>query len=225
MLLSYLRTIFLYLILVLVVRVMGKRQIGEMEPAEFVVTMLLANLAAIPMQDIGIPLLSGLVPILTVLGVELILAVLSMRFIRFRRLLCGKPVVLLENGVILQDNLRRTRVTLDELTEHLREKGVLDLSTVKYVILETNGQISVFPYGKYAPATAKDAGIKASENYLPYTIVSDGRLMKTNLELAKRNEVWLREELKARNCLLEDVYLLTVDESGKVFFVRKEGAE
>lgn len=225
MLLSYLRTIILYLILVLVVRVMGKRQIGEMEPAEFVVTMLVANLAAIPMQDVGIPLLSGLAPILTVLGVELILAVLSMRFLCLRRLLCGKPVVLLENGIILQDNLRRTRVTLDELTEHLREKGVLDLSTVKYVILETNGQISVFPYGKYAPAAAKDAGIKATEEYLPYTIITDGRLMKKNLELAKRNRAWLQKELRERNCPLKDVCLLTVDETGKVFFVKKEGAE
>ena len=114
MLLSYIRTILLYLILILVVRLMGKRQIGEMEPAEFVVTMLLANLAAIPMQDTGIPLLSGLVPILTVLGVELILAVLSMRSLRFRQILCGKPVILMENGVVLQENLSKTRVTLDE---------------------------------------------------------------------------------------------------------------
>lgn len=222
MLLSYIRTILLYLILVLVVRVMGKRQIGEMEPAEFVVTMLLANLAAIPMQDVGIPLLSGLVPILTVLGVELILAVLSMRFLSFRRLLCGKPVVLIENGKILQDNLSRTRLTLDELTEHLREKGVLDLSIVKYAILETNGQLSVFPYAKYAPASAKDAGIKAKEEYLPYTIVSDGRLLTDNLTLSRRNEAWLQQELKERNQTLEGTLLLTVDETGKVYYAPKE---
>lgn len=222
MLLSYIRTILLYLILVLVVRVMGKRQIGEMEPAEFVVTMLLANLAAIPMQDVGIPLLSGLVPILTVLGVELILAVLSLRFLAFRRLLCGKPVVLIENGKILQSNLSRTRLTLDELTEHLREKGFLDLSVVKYAILETNGQLSVFPYAKDAPATAKDAGIKATEEYLPYTIVSDGRLILENLALSRRNEAWLEKELKARNRALEETLLLTVDETGKVYYAPKE---
>ena len=222
MLLSYIRTILLYLILVLVVRVMGKRQIGEMEPAEFVVTMLLANLAAIPMQDVGIPLLSGLVPILTVLGVELILAVLSMRFLGFRRLLCGKPVVLIENGKILQGNLSRTRLTLDELTEHLREKGVLDLSTVKYAILETNGQLSVFPYAKDAPATAKAAGIKAKDEYLPYTIVSDGRLLTENLTLSRRNEAWLQKELTERNQTLEGTLLLTVDETGKVYYAPKE---
>ena len=208
MLLSYIRTILLYLILILVVRLMGKRQIGEMEPAEFVVTMLLANLAAIPMQDTGIPLLSGLVPILTVLGVELILAVLSMRSLRFRQILCGKPVILMENGVVLQ--------------EHLREQGYLDLTTVKYAILETDGQLSVFPYGKDAPASARDAGIRAKETYLPYTIVSDGRLLRENLALAGRKESWLRETLESRNCALADVLLLTVDDAGKIYFVRKE---
>jgi uncharacterized membrane protein YcaP (DUF421 family) len=109
---------------------MGKRQIGQMEPSEFVVTMLVANLASIPMQDEGISLSSGLVPILTVLGIELVLSHLSLQSIRFRKLLCGKPVILIENGNILQQNLRKTRITLDELTGHLREKDVLDLRSV-----------------------------------------------------------------------------------------------
>ena len=125
MLLSYMRTIILYLVLVAVIRLMGKRQVGQMEPSEFVVTMLIANLASIPMQDGGIPLYSGLVPILTVLGVELILTALSMRFVPFRKLLCGRPVILIENGKILQQNLRSTCITLDELTELLRGKDVL----------------------------------------------------------------------------------------------------
>lgn len=130
MLISFLRTVVLYLLLIVTVRLMGKRQIGEMEPAEFVVTMLLANLAAIPMQDSAIPLLSGLVPILVILGLELILAAVSLQSIRMRRLLCGKPVILMQNGKILERNLQRTRVNLDELTMHLREKGIFDLSTV-----------------------------------------------------------------------------------------------
>lgn len=137
MLISFLRTVVLYLLLIVTVRLMGKRQIGEMEPAEFVVTMLLANLAAIPMQDSAIPLLSGLVPILVILGLELILAAVSLQSIRMRRLLCGKPVILMQNGKILERNLQRTRVNLDELTMHLREKGIFDLSTVKFAILET----------------------------------------------------------------------------------------
>ena len=148
MILSYMRTIFLYLVLILVIRLMGKRQIGEMEASEFVVTMLVANLAAIPMQDGGIPLYSGLVPILTVLGVELVLSSLSLRSIRLRRLLCGKPVILIENGRVLQENMRATRVTMDELMGHLRDKDVMDVQTVQYALLVTLGTLSVFPYPK-----------------------------------------------------------------------------
>mgnify|MGYP002618272238 CR=1 FL=1 len=125
--LSYLRTLVLYLVLILVIRLMGKRQVGQMAPAEFVVTMLVANLASIPMQDGGIPLFSGLVPILTVLGVELVLSWWTLRHTAFRQLLCGKPVILIDNGVILQKQLRQTRITLDELMGHLRTKDVLDI--------------------------------------------------------------------------------------------------
>ena len=163
MLVSYIRTVILYLVLILGVRLLGKRQIGQLEPSEFVVAMLIADLASIPMQDPGLPLHSGLVPILTVLGLELARSGLVMRSVAFRRILCGKPVVLIENGRILQSNMRATRVTLDELTGHLREKGILDLKTVQFAILETDGQLSVFPYPKDAPATAKDAGIMAGK--------------------------------------------------------------
>lgn len=225
MLLSYLRTIFLYLILILVVRLMGKRQIGEMEPAEFVVTMLIANLASIPMQDSGIPLLSGLVPILTVLGMQLILAVLSMRFIGIRQLLCGKPVILIHEGKIDQKNLGRARITLDELTEHLREHDVLDPGTVQYAILETNGQISVFPYPSYSPATARDAGISVRQQSLPVTVVSDGRLLAQNLPLTGKNRAWVEQILRQHQCTLQDTLLLTVDRSGSVYFVQREAAK
>lgn len=222
MLISYMRTVILYLLLILVVRVMGKRQIGQMEPTEFVVTMLLANLAAVPMQDNGIPLASGLVPMLTVLGISLILSVLAYQSIRMRRLLCGKPVILVENGTICQRNLVRTRIHLDELTEHLREQGILDLTTVKYAILETNGLISTFLYPKDAPATAKDAGITVKDAFLPYTLISDGHLLPQNLHLAGYNHHWLRRQLEKRNLQPHQVLLMTVDGAGKIYLARKE---
>ncbi len=222
MLISYMRTVILYLLLILVVRVMGKRQIGQMEPTEFVVTMLLANLAAVPMQDNGIPLASGLVPMLTVLGISLILSVLAYQSIRMRRLLCGKPVILVENGTICQRNLARTRIHLDELTEHLREQGILDLTTVKYAILETNGLISTFLYPKDAPATAKDAGITVKDAFLPYTLISDGHLLPQNLHLAGYNHHWLRRQLEKRNLQPHQVLLMTVDGAGKIYLARKE---
>ncbi len=222
MILSYTRTVILYLVLIAVIRLMGKRQIGQMEPAEFVVTMLVANLASIPMQDEGVPLYSGLVPILTVLGVELLLSACSLRSVKFRRLLCGKPVILIENGRILQENLRKTRVTLDELTGHLREKEVLDIRTVQYAILETNGNLSVFPYPKHKPADASDAGIQVKKQYLPVTVVGDGHLYRENLTLAGKDEAWVRQVLAQKDARLEDTWLLTVDGSDKTVFLRKE---
>ena len=220
--LSYFRTIVLYLVLILVIRLMGKRQIGEMEASEFVVTMLVANLAAIPMQDSGIPLYSGLVPILTVLGVELILSCLIMKSVVFRKFLCGKPVILIDNGRVLQDNLRRTRVTLDELTGHLREKDVLDIQSVQYAILETDGNLSVFPFPKERPASAKDAGIQAKAQYLPVTVIEDGYLSRDNLRRAGKDESWLKKVLLEHSADREDTLLLTVDNADKVVFIRKE---
>ena len=199
MILSYFRTILLYLVLILVIRLMGKRQIGQMEPSEFVVTMLVANLAAIPMQDGAIPLYSGLIPILTVLGLELTLTFLSLRNVFLRKLLCGKPVILIENGNIIQKNLLKTGVTLDELSGHLREKGILELQTVQYAILETNGNLSVFPYPKYVPASAKDAGIQASSQFIPLTIISDGYLSQENLQKAGKDRIgWSEYSKKSR---------------------------
>lgn len=222
MLLSYVRTALLYLILIAVIRLMGKRQIGQMEPSEFVVTMLVANLAAIPMQDGGIPLLSGLVPILTVLGVEMVLSVLSLRSIFVRRLLCGKPVILIENGRIIQNNLRRTSITLDELTGHLREKNVLSIDQVQYAILETSGDFSVFPYPKHLPATAKDAGIEAKPQHLPITIIEDGHLFCCNLAVAGKDNAWVQRVLQEKKSTVGSTWLLTVDAEDHITFVPKE---
>ena len=219
MILSYLRTLLLYMVLIFCVRLMGKRQIGEMEPAEFVVTMLLANLAAIPMQDGAIPLYSGLVPILTVLGMELVLSGLIMHSVVFRR---GKPVILINNGKILQENLRRTRVTLDELTGHLREKDVLDIRTVQYAILETDGSLSVFPYPKERPASAKDAGIHPKQQFLPVTIIEDGYLSQENLKHAGKDEAWLNQVLRENHAEAQETLLLTVDAADKVLWLGKE---
>lgn len=222
MLISFLRTVLFYMLLVLTVRMMGKRQLGEMEPSEFVVTMLIANLGAIPMQDSAIPLLNGLVPILVVLSMELMLAVLTMQSIRLRRIFCGKPVILMENGKILEKNLKKTRVNLDELTMHLREKDIFDLSTVKYAILETNGQLSTMLYAKAKPPTARAAGIRAEEGELPVTLVSNGRLMEKNLVLCGKNRAWLDAALAAHGCAVETALLATVDARGKLYLVRRE---
>ena len=223
MILSYLRTIILYLVLILVIRLMGKRQIGEMEPAEFVVTMLVANLAAIPMQDGGIPLLTGLIPILTVLGVELVLSFLMLRSGWLRRLFCGQPVLLIDEGKLLQGNLRLTRVTLEELLGKLREKDILDLSQVQYAILETDGEVSVFPYARFAPPCARDLRIQARENAMPIVVVEDGRLLEENLVKSGKTREWVLETLAGQGASLQSTLILTVDATGKTLFIGKEG--
>jgi uncharacterized membrane protein YcaP (DUF421 family) len=193
-----------------------------MEPSEFVVTMLVANLASIPMQDGAIPLYSGLVPIVTVLGVELVLSALSMKNLRLRKLLCGKPVILIENGNILQKNLQKTRVNADELTELLREKDVLDLKSVQFAILETSGKLSVFPYPKDRPATAKEAGVTAKAQHLPITIISDGHLMAENLRISGKDTGWVQKILREQGSSLQETFLLTVDGADHIFWCPKE---
>ena len=222
MFLFYNRTLLIYLLLIVVMRLLGKRQFGQMETSEFVVTLLVADLAAVPMQDEKIPLLHGVIPILIVLGMELALSWLSLRSIRLRKLLCGKPVILIENGNILQKNLHKNRITLDELTEMLRQKDVLDLKQVQYAILETSGSLSVFLYPKEKPASAKEAGVQVKKQYLPVTIVSDGKLLEDNLAKAGKDKRWVSKILEQKHCSMKNTWLLTVDGGDHILFYRKD---
>ena len=215
---TFLRAVFLYLVLIATVRLMGKRQVGQMEPSEFVVTMLLADLASIPMDDPSVPLYQGLLPMAAVLATELVLSVLSRDSVLFRKLLCGKPVILIENGKLLQRNLRRTRITPDELTGHLRIKDVLDITTVQYAILETNGELSVFLWPEYQPLSRDGA----EEQSLPVTIIEDGVLLRKNLSVAGKNQAWVEKILRHHHSSVQKTYLLTVDENGKVFWLPRE---
>ena len=221
MILSFSRTVILYLVLIAAMRILGKRQIGQLEPSEFVVAMLIADLAAIPMQNSGIPLLSGLVPILTVLGLELVLSGFALGSVRFRRLMCGKPVILIENGKPLQENMRAARITLDELSSHLRQKDVLDMSKVQYAILETDGNLSVFPFPEEAPAAAREAGIPVGQQNIPLTIIEDGFFSRDNLNKSGKDKKWLDSLLKKKKSNIRDTFLLTVDASGQVNWIGK----
>ena len=215
------RTVVIYLVLIAAVRLMGKRQIGQLEASEFVVTMLAANLAALPVEDPEFSMTEGITAIVVIVILERLLSLGAMGSIRFRKLLCGKPVILIDNGKILRENLRRTRIHLDELTEHLRQKDVLDIRSVRYAILETNGSLSVFLWAGQRPATAKEAGIKAREELLPVTIVSDGKLMKENLPVAGKDRAWVEKVLRQRGAALEDTLLLTVDAADRIVFYSK----
>ena len=224
---AFFRTIILYMVLIIGLRLTGKRQIGELEPNELVLTMLLSDLAAVPMQDFGIPLLSGVVPIAVILCLSVLMSQLSLRSVRFRALVCGEPTVIIRGGKLLQQAMRRNRLTLDELMEELRCQGVTDLAAVKYAVLETSGQLSVRLYPKEQAATPQQLGITVADDlFLPRIIINDGRLLHQNLRTAGLEESWLRGQLKrAGAARTEDVFLLTVDEAGSVVCVLKEGAK
>ena len=213
------RTLLFYAALIAVIRLMGKRQVGQMEPSEFVVTMLIANLASVPLEDWSIPVWGGLVPMGVVLLCERGLSWLCLKSIGARRLLCGKPVILIENGRLLEENLRKTRVNLDELSGHLREQGVLAMETVQFAILETNGSVTVFPFPEFTPAPE---GPGAKKQELPYTIISDGHILTENLHLLGRDEGWLQKKLRGKGLEASDVFLMTLTHSGTItFFPRR----
>lgn len=224
MFISFIRTVILYLVIILTLRVMGKRQLGQLEPSELVVAILISDLAAVPMQDIGIPLLSGVIPILTLLALEIIISELSMHSLRFRAFLCGKPVFIIRDGVINQNAMANNRLTVDELNEYLRESGILDISQVKYAILETDGQLSAFLYPRYDPLTAQDAGKKPQELQFPVTVLSDGRVMEENLTAVGKDLPWLRQQLNAQNITQSDVFLMTATQDGTTYLVKKQEA-
>ena len=224
MMTAFVRTIILYFFIMAGMRLMGKRQIGELEPSELVLTMMISDLAAVPMQDFGIPLLSGLLPILTLLALSLLLSQLSLRSLRLRALLCGTPVVLIRQGQLQQAAMRRNRYTIDELLEELREQGISRIEDVKYAVLENSGQLSVFPWTAKQPPTAEQLGVRLEEDVtLPVVLINDGRVLRQNLTACGRDENWLRKQLSQQEIASPgDVFLLTLDEQGQVLCVRKE---
>ena len=216
------RTAVMYLVLLGVIRLLGKRQVGQMEPSEFVVTMVIANLASIPLEETELPLTAGIIPIVTIFILEGVLSFLTLKSIRLRRILCGKPVILVENGRPLWEDLRKTRVTMDELMGHLRLKDVMDIRTVQYAILETNGSLSVFLYPQEAPASAKEAGVKVEERLLPVTVVQDGHIFPEDLKRLGKDEAWAVSALRDRKLRPKDVILMTVDAAGSITVIPRD---
>ncbi len=221
---AFFRTLILYFILMLGLRLMGKRQIGELEPSELVLTLIISDLAAVPMQDFGIPLVNGLFPIITLLCVSMLLSFFSLKSIRFRALVCGRPTVIIRDGKILQQNMARNRFTVDELLEQLRSQGYSDISAVKYAVLETSGQVSVLPYTKDSPATPKVLGLDVQDDVtLPVLLINDGHVMSENLSASGYDGAWLDKQLKQRRLTSpRQVFFMTVDEVGGITCVAKE---
>ncbi len=223
MVIAVVRTVILYLLIIFGIRLLGKHQVGELEPAEFVLALIIADIASVPMQDYGIPLLMGVIPIITLLCLSMILSMLSMKSLRLRALLTGVPSILVRNGKLDQREMRRTRMTLDEILEQLRLQGYTDLADVQYAILETNGQLSVLPYARRKPPAAEDVDVPVPDSGLPIVLINDGRLLSHNLKKSGLNETWLNKRLAEHKLhSVKQVYLMTVDEQHQTCLVPKE---
>ena len=221
---AFIRTVILYFLIMASLRIMGKRQIGELEPSELVLTMMVSDLATVPMQDFGIPLLSGVIPILTLLALSMLLSQLSLRSLRFRALACGVPTVLIDQGRVCQAAMRKNRFTIDELMEELRGQGYSDFSAVKYAVLENSGQLSILPWPEEQPPTAKQLHQSVKDDTeLPLILINDGRVLRRNQLLCEKDEAWLRKQLKSRGIASpKEVFLFTVTGSGSVCCLKKE---
>lgn len=223
MVIAVVRSLILYLVIVLGIRLLGKHQVSELEPAEFVLALIIADIASVPMQDYGIPLLMGVIPIVTLLCLSMTLSVLTMKSLKLRALLTGVPSILIRDGTVNQKEMRRTRMTLDEVLEELRLQGYTDLSSVRYAILETNGQLSVLPYARTKPPSADDLEVTVTDGGLPLVLINDGRLISANLKRRGLDQGWLEKQLKQHGVShVRDVFLLTVDETNKTHFIERE---
>ncbi len=219
----FLRTLLMYIFVVAAVRLMGKRQIGELQLSELVVAILISELAAIPMQATSIPLLAGIVPILTLLAAELMLSFINMKFTPFRKLLSGTPSILIANGVINQREMRRQRFTVDDLMEELRLKNVLTVDDVSYAIVETNGQMSVFLKPRAQTPTLEDLKLARPDPGLSYLLIRDGSVNQQMMDQCGKDMEWLTAKLGERKLHSpKEVFLMTIDDLDNLTIIVKE---
>lgn len=224
MMISFLRTLILYTVVAIAIRLMGKRQVGELQNSELVITLLISNLAAIPMQETGTPLANGLIPIIVLVACEILISAIMVKNRHLRNLICGHPVVVIHNGKILQKHLNKLRLTLEDLSEALRLKNVFDISTVQFAIVETNGQVSVYLKPEEQPPSARELKVTPEGN-IAVVVVSNGYLCPASLELCQKTAGWVTEKLEQKKTPMKDVFLMTADRAGKIEIVLKESAQ
>lgn len=223
MAITALRALILFLIVLTAVRLMGKRELGQLQPYEFVIAIMIANLASVPMADMGIPIFHGIVPILTVLFVQMALTFLSLKSRRAQRIICGMPSIIVRRGYILEDVMRASGYSFADLMEQMRLSGVFSLSEVEYAILETSGQVSVIPKGPSKPVTARDLNLQVSADPLPWSIIVDGAVQTDELHKSGHDAPWLITQIQALGFPSPDrVLYASVDENGQFFAQGKQ---
>lgn len=222
MTISFLRTIILYCLVIFSVRLMGKRQIGEMQPSELVVTLMISNIATMPMENTSVPVLAGVVPILTLVVIEIFLSYWMMKSTRARNFLSGRPVVIVDDGKIIQNSMKDLRFTVDDFLEDLRKNGIFDISTVRYAIIETDGTLSILQKQENLPVTLGDMKFNSSSEDFCAAVVRDGEISKSSLKLIGKSSQWVNEIIKTENIKLKDIFIMTCDRNGSYNIIKKE---
>ena len=222
MLLTFIRTIILYILVLIVMRFMGKREIGQLQPFELAISIMIADLATIPMAETGIPISSGIVPILGLLVMHLTISVINLKSIKMREIICGKPAILIYRGRIQEKTMKKERFTINELEERLRGYNVTNIGDIEYAILETSGQISILQKPNKRNAIPEDFGIMPEYEGIAYDLVIDGKVMKENLEKLDKDYNWLLKQVEPFGIKPEEALIATIDGKGNFFCQEKE---
>ena len=222
MLITFFRAIVLYLVVLIVMRLMGKREIGQLQPFELAISIMIADLASIPMTEIGIPIFNGIVPILGLLVMHLVISVINLKSLKAREIICGKPSILIYRGKINEKELKKERFTINELEERLRGNNVINLGDVEYAILETSGDVSVIQKPNKRNTTPEDFNIMPEYEGISYNLVIDGKVMQENLKQIGENYDWLKKQTQKFQMMPEEALIVTINGKGSIYCQKKE---
>lgn len=222
MLISLIRAVILYFFVIFSVRVMGKRQIGELQPAELVITILISQIVTVPMQDNGFPLINTVIPVCILISLEIIMSIVAMKLPKIRRIVSGNPKIIIRDGKIDQRALRQLRLTVDDLLEALRQKDVFDLAVIDYAIIETNGKLSVLLNPESQNATSGMVNAVPEDIGLTCTVVSDGKIVRNGLRECSLSENDIFRALAKSSLKITQILLMTADKQGNFIFVKKD---
>ena len=222
MLITFFRSIILYIIVLIVMRFMGKREIGQLQPFELAISIMIADLATIPMSEIGIPIFNGIIPILGLLLMHIIISGINLKSIKAREIICGKPRILIYRGKIDEKALKKERFTINELQERLRGNNVFNLGDIEYAILETNGEVTIIEKPEKRGVKIEDLKLDVEYEGIPYDLVIDGKVMEKNLKTIGKDKIWLEKELQKFHVRPKDALVVTIDGKNKIFCQKKE---
>lgn len=222
MLITFFRSIILYMIVLIVMRFMGKREIGQLQPFELAISIMIADLATIPMSEIGIPIFNGIIPILGLLLMHILISLINLKSIKAREIICGKPRILIYRGKIDEKALKKERFTINELQERLRGNNVFNLADVEYAILETSGEVTIIQKPSKRNVIPEDLNIEPEYEGIPYDLVIDGKIMEKNLKAIGKDKKWLEKQVEKFHMRPEDALVVTIDGKNQIFCQRKE---